>query len=94
MVFPRAAMRVTGSVTEIVRTADTGAHKLKAFCGSCGSPLYNKPVSKPDMIGVYVSTLEDPSGLKPQFGTFASSGHPWDHFDPALPKLPGMRPSS
>jgi hypothetical protein len=81
----------TGSVTEIQRTADTGAHKLKGFCGSCGSPLYNKPVSKPDMIGVYVGTLDNPSGFKPEF---ASSGHRWDHFDPALPKLPGMRPSS
>ena len=61
MVFPRAAMRVTGPVTEILRIADTGAHKLKGFCACCGSPLYNKPVSKPDMIGVYVGTLDDPS---------------------------------
>ena len=94
MVFPRAAMRVTGPITEILRTADTGAHKLKGFCGSCGSPLYNKPVSKPDMIGVYVGTLDDPSGFKPELVMFASSGHPWDHLDPALPKLQGMRPSS
>jgi hypothetical protein len=94
MVFPRGAMRITGPVTEIPRTADTGAHKLKGFCGSCGSPLYNKPVSKPDMIGVYVGSLDDPSGFKPELVMFASSGHSWDHLDPALPKLPGMRPSS
>jgi hypothetical protein len=94
MVFPRAAMRVTGPVSEISRTADTGARKTKGFCGSCGSPLYNKPLSKPDMIGVYVGTLDDPSSFKPQVVMFASRGYAWDHLDPALPRLTGMRTAS
>jgi hypothetical protein len=94
MVFPRAAMSVTGPVTEILRTADSGEGKRKGFCSSCGSPLYNKPVSKPDFIGVYVGTLDDPSAFKPQMVMFASRGHAWDHLDPALPKLPYMRPAS
>ena len=93
MVFPRAALGVTGDVTETLRTADSGEQKLKGFCGSCGSPLYNKPLSKPDMLGVYVGTLDDPSGFKPELVMFASRGHAWDHLDPALPKLPNMRPS-
>jgi hypothetical protein len=93
MVFPRAAMRITGPVSESLRSTDTGGHKLKGFCGSCGSPLYNKPLSKPDMIGIYVGTLDDPSGFKPELVMFASRGHSWDHLDPALPRLPGMRPS-
>ena len=73
MVFPRAAMRITGRATEISRTADTGAQKLKGFCGSCGAPLYNKPVSKPDMIGIYVGTLDDPSVFKPQIANLLTS---------------------
>jgi hypothetical protein len=93
MVFPRAALGVTGVVTETLRTADSGEQKLKGFCGACGSPLYNKPLSKPDMLGVYVGTLDDPSGFKPELVMFASRGHAWDHLDPALPKLPNMRPS-
>jgi hypothetical protein len=31
--------------------------------------------------------------LKPQIVMLASRGHAWDHLDPALPKLPHMRPS-
>ncbi len=93
MVFLRAALVVTGDVTETLRTADSGEQKLKGFCGACGSPLYNKPVSKPDMLGVYVGTLDDPSDFKPELVMFASRGHAWDHLDPALSKLPGMRPS-
>jgi len=92
MVFPRAALSVSGGVTEILRTADSGADKLKGFCTSCGSPLYNKPVTKPDMLGVYVGTLDDPSAFKPELVMFASRGHAWDHLDPALPKIPNMRP--
>ncbi len=94
MVFPRAAMSLTGEVTETLRTADSGDDKRKGFCTSCGSPLYNKPVTKPDWIGIYVGTLDDPSSFKPQMVMFASRGHAWDHLDPALPKLPAMRPGS
>jgi len=92
-VFPSAAMTVTGDVTEHVRAADSGAQKRKGFCGVCGAPLYNKPQNKPDMIGVYVGTLDDPSGFQPHIVMFAARGHDWDLVDPALPKLPGMRPS-
>ena len=93
MVFARAALRIAGPVSEILRTADTGAHKLKGFCGTCGSPLYNQPVSKPDMVGIYIGSLDDPSGFRPDIVMFTSRGHAWDHLDPAVPKLPNMRPS-
>jgi hypothetical protein len=91
LVFPRASLTVTGPVAEIVRTADAGAEKAKGFCRDCGSPLYNKPLSKPDMLGIYVGTLDDPSIFKPQLVLFASRGHAWDHLDPAVPKLDFMR---
>jgi len=87
-------MRVTGDVVENLRVADSGAEKRKGFCGNCGSPLYNKPHNVPDMIGVYVGTLDDPSQFKPQMVMFAARGHEWDHLDPALPRVPYMRPSS
>jgi hypothetical protein len=94
MVFPRAAMQVTGETVEHLRSADSGAAKRKGFCGQCGSPLYNKPQNVPDMIGVYVGTLDDPSAFRPQIVMFASRGHDWDQLDPAVPKLPLMRPPS
>jgi hypothetical protein len=93
-VFPSAAMRVAGPAIEHQRTADSGAQKRKGFCGTCGSPLYNKPQNKPDMIGVYVGTLDDPSIFKAQIVMFASRAQGWDHVDPALPRLAGMRPST
>ena len=53
-------MQIAGPVTEISRSADSGAEKLKGFCSACGSPLYNKPVNRPDMIGIYVGGLTNP----------------------------------
>jgi hypothetical protein len=91
-VFARAAMRITGEAVEHLRIADSGAEKRKGFCGNCGSPLYNKPQNVPDLIGVYVGTLDDPAGFKPQIVMYASQGHSWDHLDPTLPKVPHMRP--
>jgi hypothetical protein len=90
-VFPSAALQVSGDVTESLRTADSGAHKRKVFCGQCGSPLYNKPQNKPDMIGVYVGTLDDPSIFKPQAVLFASRAQSWDQVDPAVPRFSHMR---
>ena len=87
-------MRITGDVVENPRTADSGATKRKGFCGNCGSPLYNKPQNVPDLIGVYVGTLDDPSAFEPAMVMFASRGHRWDHLDPALPRVPQMRPPS
>jgi hypothetical protein len=93
-VFPRAAMQVSGEVTEHLRAADSGAGKRKGFCTKCGSPIYNKPQNVPDLIGVYVGTLDDPSRFRPQMVMFASRGHPWDQLDPAIPTVPNMRPKS
>jgi len=94
MVFPRSALQISGAVVENSRVADSGAEKRKGFCGNCGSPLYNQPQNVPDMVGIYVGTLDDASGFKPQVVMFASRGYNWDHLDPALPKVPQMRPSS
>ena len=91
-VFPRAAMRVTGDVVENLRMADSGAEKRKGFCGKCGSPLYNKPNNVPEMVGIYVGTLDNPSGFKPQMVTYAVRGHSWDHLDPGLQKFDKMPP--
>jgi hypothetical protein len=93
MVFPKAAIRITGEVREFARPADSGAQMVMGFCGTCGSGLYGKPGSKPDVVGILVGSLDDPRHFKPQAALYASRGHAWDYLDPALPKLPSMPPS-
>ena len=50
-------------------------------------------LSKPDALGIYVGTLDDPSNFKPEAVMFTSRGHLWDHLDPTVPKLSHMRTS-
>ena len=71
MVFNRVAMHIEGDVKEIAREADSKRAKKKGFCGTCGSPIYNKPGSQPDLIGIYVGSLDDASDFSPDVITFA-----------------------
>jgi hypothetical protein len=92
-VFPRGAFAVTGEVRETVRTSDRGAVKRKGFCPSCGVSIYNKPDNVPDMIGIYVGSLDDASTFRPAAIFYAARGYGWDFLDPDVPKLPEWRTS-
>ena len=80
----------TGGCTCGAIRYEVTAEPVRSFQCQCR----DKPQSVPDLIGVYVGTLDDPSGFEPEIVMFASRGHSWDHLDPALPKVPQMRPSS
>ena len=90
---PAAGFRVTrGEPKLYVKTADSGNSVTRAFCGDCGSPLYVQVSTRPDIVGLRVGTLDDPSRFRPEAHIFTKSAQPWDHLDPALPKYPGYPP--
>jgi hypothetical protein len=39
-----------------------------------------------DLIGLRVTSLDDPSGFRADADIFVMSAQPWDHMDPAIPK--------
>ena len=90
MLFPAAAVRITGSVKHHVTTADSGRRMTRGFCPGCGSWLTGTP--NPDLLGVTVGTLDDPGGFSPQVVIFNSRAQPWDMLDPALHRFPEMAP--
>ena len=59
----------------------------KALCGDCGSPLYVQVSTRPDLVGLRVGTLDDPSWFRAEADIFMQSAQPWDHTDPAIPKF-------
>lgn len=89
VVFPRAAVKMTGRTVEYSQKADSGSQMVRGFCPTCGSPLYGKPQAASDYIGLFVGGLDDPQHFKPQAAVFTASGQPWDQLDPALKKFPG-----
>jgi len=90
-VFPRAAFEISGAVREIARSGDRGATKRKGFCPACGVSIYNKPDQIPDMIGIYVGSLDDASAFKPGAVFYTARGYGWDFLDPEVPRVAGWR---
>ena len=84
---PAAGFRITSGTPKLyVKAADSGNTVTRAFCPECGSPLFLQVSARPDLVGIRVGTLDDPSGFRPQAHIFVKSAQPWDHMDPALPQ--------
>lgn len=87
MRVPAAEFRVThGEPKHYATTSDAGNTVTRAFCGECGSPLFIQVSTRPDIVGLRVGTLDDPSEFRPEANIFVKSAQPWVHMDPALPK--------
>ena len=70
--------------------ADSGSKANRAFCGECGSPVFGRPESRPDLVTIRVGSLDQPSGFRPTQDIFTARAQPWDYMDPDLPKVSGL----
>ena len=88
MRVPAAGFRITqGTPKRYAAKSDSGNEIARVFCGDCGSPLYVQVSTRPDLVGIRVSSFDDPSFFKPDADIFVKSAQPWDHMNPALPKF-------
>jgi hypothetical protein len=93
LTFPRAGVKVTGEAKLWAMVSDSGNVKTRAFCSTCGSPVYMTFAAMPDVFTVRAASLDDPSRYKPQLVTYNVRGYAWDHIDPDLPKFDRMPPT-
>jgi hypothetical protein len=87
MMFPKAAIKITGTAKEHQRKADSGNTVTRGFCANCGSPIYWRTTGMSDGMWIHVGSLDAPGAFGPQFVVWTASGRAWDHLDPALPKF-------
>lgn len=84
--MPSAEFRLTKGAPRTYRSkSDAGNEIVRVFCGECGAPLYIQVSTRSDMVGIRVSSFDDPSFFKPEANIFTKSAQPWDHLDPATP---------
>ncbi len=86
--FPRTALRFTKGEPKLYRSSPI---KDKSFCADCGSLLVEQFLvptgnTAPDMIWVYVGTLDRPEAVSIGAHTGVESQLPWVHFDDGLPR--------
>lgn len=89
--FPnRAQVKLSGAATHWDLLGDSGNAKTRAFCPTCGSPVYLTFSAMPDVFTVHAASLDDPGRYRPQMVTYRARGHAWDRVDPNLPQFDGM----
>ena len=87
LTFPsKAAVKLKGEVRHWDIAGDSGNVKTRAFCPTCGSPVYLTFAAMPQLFTIHA----DPGRYRPQMVMYGVRGHAWDHLDPALPKFDRM----
>lgn len=92
LTFARDAAKFSGDVGQWLMVGDGGTEKLRAFCPTCGAPVYVTFPGMPALFGISAASLDEPERFRPTFVCWTASGHSWDHVDPALPKFEKMPP--
>jgi hypothetical protein len=89
VLFPEEAVRFTGEITTIVKTADSGNTVERGFCPKCGSQMYSKTVNPSGLpLRIRAGTLDDPELMAPQSVIWTDSAPGWAVLDPKLPHHP------
>lgn len=92
LAVPKPSLVVTGEVTLFDRPADSGNVVSRAFCPTCGAPVYSLSPAMPDMIFLRASSLDDPEVFRPQMVVYTKRAPSWDHMDSQLPSFVAMPP--
>lgn len=92
MMFPKGAIKMSGTAKEHQRQADSGNTVTHGFCANCGSPIYGRTTGMADGMAINAGSLDDPGAFAPQFIVYTSSGRGWDKLDPALARFERMPP--
>ena len=82
LTFPRRGVQQTGTATRWDIVGDSGNVKTRAFCPTCGSPVYMTFAAMPDVFTVHAGSLDEPSryqatsgdlrGARPRLGSTRS----------------------
>ncbi len=84
LVVPKEAVSVTGQVSTFDKPADSGNIVTRAFCPTCGGPVYSLNSAMQAMIFIRASALDDLEVFRPQMAVYRDRAASWDHEDPNI----------
>jgi len=77
-----APFKVSGKVTEYVRTGDQGARFRFRFCPVCGTNLFHTEEGYDDSVSVAVGAFADPRFPPPHVSVYDCRRHSWVQLPP------------
>lgn len=90
--FVGAPVSVEGEASIWETVGEGGTRKRRAFCPTCGNPVYITLPDMPEVFVVAAASLDDPDRYKPELVMWAAAGQAWDHLDPAVTRFERMPP--
>ena len=80
----KRGFRVTGDPKSVVTVGGSKQQAVRHFCPDCGSLLFGTPQVIPDMVTLYVGSLDEPERFKPDHAIFVRDRPSWAKLDLAI----------
>jgi hypothetical protein len=74
---PKTSFTFSGPVKQSRTTGGSGHPAIRNFCSECGSLLFGTPESAPELVTIYVGSLDDPTDFFPREALFVGQRPPW-----------------
>lgn len=74
---PKASFSYSGPVKQSSVRGSSGLPAVRNFCSECGCLLFGTPESAPDMVTIYVGSLDDSASFSPTDALFTGQRPPW-----------------
>jgi len=73
---------------DLVSEYESSPGKFRAFCRRCGSPIYSRRDTEPDIRRIRLGALDSDPGRRPLAHVWVSSKAPWHAIEDSLPQYP------
>ncbi|WP_439148569.1 GFA family protein [Sulfitobacter sp.] len=76
--FAAKAVTISGNLTRFTYLSDKGSEVTKAFCATCGSPIFGRNTRMPDHLTLSLGTMDDAADLSVEVVIFERDKPHWD----------------
>ncbi|MBL8550272.1 MAG: GFA family protein [Hyphomonadaceae bacterium] len=90
---PDAALRISGAL-KVYEKPDARGTIRRLFCPECGTTIGGRPASQPGVTNIRTGTLDDVTGIAPQFAVFCARVRGWTVIDPDVKQFPEPPPDA
>jgi hypothetical protein len=86
MGVPKSTFRVTGDTKSYSAVGGSQKQAIRYFCPNCGSLLFGTPEVVPDIVTIYVGSLDNPNNFEPQHAMFTRDRPDWGKIAAQMPE--------